>query len=86
MLGKPHRGLALAGEALVGAIRLEIHFLNSARIELNTFSVVRLYIDGNQHIGELTLSGRVSQENSVFVYTPPVAHPFYSPWCYIIIK
>ena len=40
-LGEPQRGSALAGEALVGAIRLEIHFFKSAAV---TFSVVRLYI------------------------------------------
>ena len=30
--------------------------------------------------------GRVSQENSVFVYPPPVAHTFNSAWCYMIIN
>jgi hypothetical protein len=36
-LGKPQRGSALAGEALVGALRLENHFLKSARIEPKLF-------------------------------------------------
>jgi hypothetical protein len=36
-LGEPQRGLALAGEALVGALRLESHFLKSARIEPKLF-------------------------------------------------
>ena len=36
-LGEPQRGSALAGEALVGALRLENHFLKSARIEPKLF-------------------------------------------------
>jgi hypothetical protein len=76
-LGEPQRRSALAEEALVGALRLENRFLKSARIELNPF-LLFAYI----YINEYTLRpggeyGRVSQENSLFVYTPsPVAHPF----------
>jgi hypothetical protein len=36
-LGEPQQGSALAGEALVGALRLENHFLKFARIEPKLF-------------------------------------------------
>jgi hypothetical protein len=36
-LGEPQRGSALAGEALIGALWLENHFLKSARIEPELF-------------------------------------------------
>jgi hypothetical protein len=68
-LGKPQRGSALAGEDLVGALRLENHFLKSARIEPK-FLCCSLMI--NVETG--WKYGRVSQEN-LFVYTPPCCTP-----------
>jgi hypothetical protein len=44
-LCEPQRGSALAGEALVGALRLEIHFLRSARIEPKLFLLSLIYIN-----------------------------------------
>ena len=74
-LGEPQRGSALAGEALVGALWLENHILKFARIEPKLFMLFA-YI----YYCILTLRpggkyGRVSQENSVFVYHSPCCTP-----------
>ena len=75
-LGEPQRGSALAGEALIGALRLENHSLKSARIEpKHVLLFVYVYLRTALRPGGKY--GCVSQEISVFVYTPPpVAHPF----------
>jgi len=89
-LGEPQRGSALAGKALVGALRLENHFLRSAQIEPKLFSVVRFYMLMNINVetGWKTLGkhGRVSQEHSVIVYTPLCCTPLLTPPGFIIIN
>ena len=71
-LGEPQRGSALAGEALVGALRLGNHFLKSARIEPKRFCCLLKYINEYQRLRPGGKYGRASQENLVFVYTPPL--------------
>jgi len=88
-LGEPQRGSALAGEALIGALRLEDHFLKSAQIEPELFLLFAyiLYILININVETGWKIWACEPGKSGYHLHPPLLHtPFSSSWCYIIIN